>query len=335
MMTPRIRLLSALLSERGVLALLVASQILAVIYTLISATAFWQPLGLSSLFIHFTAFLSLAVLAIVRHAVEKRSDLVEAGILILIFVLCTTLTSMAFPYGFALLGWVDEATVEVSLWRNIAICLCIMMIFAHFLAIFADNIRKVQALSQAELEALHARIRPHFLYNSLNTVAELTHIDPAAAEKSALALADLSRAAMSTQNIVPLKNEISLCKAYFTLEKWRFAERLRVEWEVNNVSGEELVPALILQPLIENAVSHGVEPNPDGADIRIHIHRSKHTLTVVIFNSYDAKLKPTHQGHGIGISNIRRRLALHYNQPIDFKAEASQDSYTVSFSLPL
>ncbi|MCO7197746.1 histidine kinase [Pseudoalteromonas sp. OANN1] len=334
-MTPRIRLLSALLSERGVLALLVASQILAFLYTLISATTFWQSLGLTSLFIHFTAFLSLAVIAIVRHAVEKRSDLVEAGILISVFVLCTVVTSTAFPYGFTLLGWIDEAKIELSLWRNIAICLCIITLFAHFLAIFTDNIRKVKALSQAELEALHARIRPHFLYNSLNTVAELTHIDPTAAEKSALALADLSRAAMSTQNIVPLESEISLCKAYLALEQWRFAERLRVEWELDNVLGDVLIPALILQPLVENAVSHGVEPNPNGADIRIHIHCSKRTLTVVIFNSYDAKLKPTHQGHGIGISNIRRRLALHYNQPIDFKTEASQDSYTVSFSLPL
>ncbi|PCK32556.1 sensor histidine kinase [Pseudoalteromonas piscicida] len=334
-MTPRIRLLSALLSERGILALLVASQLLAFLYALISPVFFWQSLGLASLFIHFTAFFSLAMLAIIRHFVENQSDLAEAGLLILIFVLGTCCTSMAFPYAFTLLGWIDEAKVELDLWRNIAICLCIMTIFAHFLAIYTDNIRKVHALSKAELEALHARIRPHFLYNTLNTVAELVHVDPSAAEKSALALADLSRAAMSVKNIVSLHSEIELCKSYLALEQWRFATRLRVKWNIVNVKGDEMIPTLILQPLLENAVSHGVEPSPTGADIEINISGHQSQLTIVITNSYDPELQSTHQGHGIGLSNIQRRLALYYDQPIDFKAEAREDSFTVYIRLPL
>ncbi|GEK07904.1 sensor histidine kinase [Pseudoalteromonas peptidolytica] len=334
-MTPRIRLLSALLSERGILALLVASQLFAFLYSLIISGPFWQSLGLVSLFIHFTSFLSLTILVVIRRFVETRSDLVEAGILILVFVMATALTSWFFPYLFTLLGWIDEAKVEINLWRNIAMCLCIMTIFAHFLAIFTDNIRKVEALSRAELEALQARIRPHFLYNTLNTVAELIHLDPSNAEKSALALADLSRAAMSTQSVVRLDDEIQMCKAYLDLERWRFAERLRDDWILENIIGDERIPALILQPLVENAVSHAVEPNPSGADIKISIHRAGRILTIVIANSYNPTLQPTHQGHGIGLSNIQRRLALYYEPSVDFEVNASEDSFTVSICIPL
>src|SRR5690606_22420717 len=131
--------------------------------------------------------------------------------------------------------------------------------------------------SQAEgrLQALQARIRPHFLFNSLNTVLGLMRSDPRKAERTLENLADLFRVFMKdSRELVPLDDEVLLCKEYLTIEKLRLAERLAVQWELDGMPGDALLPSLLLQPLIENAVHHGIEPNQAPGEIRVAISKS-------------------------------------------------------------
>ncbi|MEI5639134.1 MULTISPECIES: sensor histidine kinase [unclassified Pseudoalteromonas] len=334
-MATSIRLLSALLNERGVLALLVTSQLLAFIYTLAGNMPFWQSLGLTSLFIHFTAFCALAILSLLKRFCERLPDWQEAILVISVFVSCSAITSLVVPIVFALLGFIDDSSFTLDVGRNMAICIAVITLFVHFLAIYRDNIGNVQALSEAELIALQARIRPHFLYNALNMVAELCHVDSKAAEQAALNLAELSKAAMANKAAVTLNHEIALCQSYIELEKWRFAERLRVTWQVESGLDEQRIPSLILQPLLENAVIHGVEPSPNGADIEVTIAINAAMLCISVKNSFNPELPLAHQGHGIGLDNIRRRLHLQYGQAVDFTAQPQQDSFIVHFKIPL
>ncbi|WP_440053613.1 sensor histidine kinase [Pseudoalteromonas sp. T1lg65] len=334
-MTTNSRLLSALLSERGLLAMLVASQILAFIYALIAITPFWQTLGLVSLFIHCTAFSALFPLLLVTKLDTQISDRLSLLLLVISFLITTAITSFVFPAILQNIGIIEAVNFSALVFENLAICLCIVTLFAHFLAIYADNIEQIQRLSQAELDALHARIRPHFLYNALNTVAELAHVDACAAEQSAITLANLSKAALDSSKWVTVDEEIALCKDYIGLEKWRFGTRLQVEWDIRGVTGKEQIPSLILQPLIENAVTHGVEPSTTGAKIRIAIIKHQPFLNIAISNEVNAGGAVVYRGHGMGLSNIKKRLQLHFGGNIDFDVSSEAQSFTVKFSIPI
>jgi two-component system sensor histidine kinase AlgZ len=141
------------------------------------------------------------------------------------------------------------------------------------------------AQAEARLVALNARIRPHFLFNSLNAVLSLIRARPQQAEQALEALSDLFRAAMrDPAELVSLSDEIELCRQYLDLEKLRLGERLAVDWQIEAIPTDTPIPPLMLQPLIENAVYHGIEPRPEGGEIVIHIRQSKELLLVTIRN---------------------------------------------------
>ena len=195
------------------------------------------------------------------------------------------------------------------------------------------------ALAEARLQALTARIRPHFLFNSLNAVLSLIRSEPRRAETAIEELADLFRALMRDQrDLLPLADEIALCRQYLNLEKLRLGERLNVVWQVSAVPADVKVPPLMLQPLLENAVYYGIEPSSEPGTIRIAFARKGKELHIGLSNPcYGGTNVPG--GNHMALANIRERLTLYYDLEarLETKEVALKDGrheYRVRIVLP-
>jgi len=188
--------------------------------------------------------------------------------------------------------------------------------------------------TQARLTELQARIRPHFLFNTLNSAIALVRAEPAKAEALLEDLSELIRHALAdAQTDVPLSQEVELAQRYLAIEQVRFGERLRVEWELDPSADQARLPPLILQPLVENAVKHGVEPSPTGADIRITTQRRGQVVVVTVTNTVPAGRGG--QGHGLALANVRERLALLHDVEGQFRCGMVSGVYQVRLELPL
>jgi two-component system, LytTR family, sensor histidine kinase AlgZ len=191
------------------------------------------------------------------------------------------------------------------------------------------------AITEARLQALQARIRPHFLFNSINGVLSLVRSDPRRAEEALHDLADLFRVLMrDNRELAPLANEVELCRQYLDLEKLRLGERLIVDWNVKSMPDDALVPPLVLQPLLENAVYHGIEPSPTPGTISINIFGTRGEVHAILRNPYRANGGKHHAGNKMAIGNIRERLALHFDAEASLESRVLRDSYEVHIRMP-
>jgi len=190
------------------------------------------------------------------------------------------------------------------------------------------------AQAEARLAALNARIRPHFLFNTLNAVLSLIRAQPQRAEAALESLSDLFRAAMRDPGaLVSLADEIELGKQYLELEHLRLGERLAVDWQIGPVSLEQPIPPLMLQPLLENAVYHGIEPTPEGGTVRIAIEQRGEELQIAIANPTAGRAQHA-VGNQMAVANIRERLALYYDLEARLEIETGEHHYEVRISLP-
>ena len=190
------------------------------------------------------------------------------------------------------------------------------------------------AIAEARLMALNARIRPHFLFNAINAVLSLIRAQPKQAESALETISDLFRAALrDPADWLPLSEEISLCRQYLELEKLRLGERLQVEWDIRSVPLDTLIPPLMLQPLVENAVFHGIEPASDGGTIRIIFTRKDNDLVIEVANQHCNTPRQS-AGNQIALTNIRERLALYYDLEARLEIDQSDTHYRIRIVLP-
>jgi two-component system sensor histidine kinase AlgZ len=190
------------------------------------------------------------------------------------------------------------------------------------------------AISEARLQALQARIRPHFLFNSINAVLSLMRREPRRAEAALEDLADLFRVLMrDNRQLAPLADEIELCRQYLDLEKLRLGERLVVEWHTENMPRDAMVPPLVLQPLLENAVYHGIEPSSAPGVIAINIFLRRGEIHAILRNPYQS-IGGHHAGNKMAMDNIRERLALHFDAEASLESRLNRESYEVHIRMP-
>ncbi len=191
------------------------------------------------------------------------------------------------------------------------------------------------ARHEARLQALQARIRPHFLFNSINAVLGIVRADPKRAETALEDMADLFRMAMANQReLVTLSQEIRLTRQYLALEQLRMGERLQVRWDTENMPSDALIPPLMLQPLLENAVYHGIEPLTEGGVIEVRIYGEGKSLHLQVSNPVAGSAVRKVDGNKMALSNIRERLSLLFDVEADYLVERSAYSYRVQIVIP-
>ena len=190
------------------------------------------------------------------------------------------------------------------------------------------------AVAEARIQALQARIRPHFLYNSINAVLSLIRSEPRRAERALEDLADLFRVLMAdNRTLAPLGNEVELTRQYLALESLRLGDRLRVTWRTDTMPADALVPPLVLQPLVENAVYHGIEPSEAGGEIEIDVGLVNGQLVMALKNPFPGGGRHS-SGNRMAIVNIRERLQLHYDAEATMRSEVKDGTYKVTIRMP-
>ncbi|WP_295642444.1 histidine kinase [uncultured Methylibium sp.] len=192
------------------------------------------------------------------------------------------------------------------------------------------------AATTARLAELQSRIRPHFLFNTLNTAIALVRIDPSRAEAVLEDLAELFRVALGdtgAQAAASLRDEVELARRYLAIEQIRFGERLQVRWEIDPQADGARLPPLLLQPLVENAVKHGIEPSPRGGTMRVRTRVRRGQVEILVANSVPQQASVP--GHGMALRNVRERLRLMHDVAADFRAGRDGDVYRVQIVVPL
>jgi two-component system, LytTR family, sensor histidine kinase AlgZ len=249
--------------------------------------------------------------------------------------------ALASETGFRGLDARYEAHVAILLISGVLLYLINVGFFYALIALEASRAAEARVLEtsvlarDAELRALKAQVNPHFLFNSLNSISALTSIDPERAREMCILLAEFLRMTLGLgeKATVPLREELELLRRFLAIEKVRFGARLQVDATVEAQAESCLVPPLILQPLVENAVIHGIANLPQGGTIRLRGECREGRLHILIENSFDPECSPSHKG-GVGLNNVRQRLEARYPKQATIHATAEEDAFRVSLSLP-
>jgi two-component system sensor histidine kinase AlgZ len=330
-------------AARVVFAVVVIAELLAFVLTLVSPGVLddpWGNLGLISVFMQWVALASAALLCLSRPLLSRMGNTAAAIISYLLVLLVTALVSeLAFWLMIRSTLFPDLASDQHAtfLLRNLAISTVVAAVVLRYLYVQFQWRQQVKTEARARIQALQARIRPHFLFNSMNTIAALTRSEPATAEAAVEDLSDLFRAALNnSDDQTTLDDELTLARRYLNIEALRLGARLAVTWELEGIPLDVRVPPLILQPLLENAIYHGIEPLPQGGIIRVAGTASKRSLCIEISNPLpDPGRQRQQTGHRIAQENIRQRLQIAYGGGADLQTSATEGGYTVKLQLPL
>jgi two-component system sensor histidine kinase AlgZ len=218
------------------------------------------------------------------------------------------------------------------LWQLIVLSMSVAALALAYFRLRAHSLSP--ALADARLQALQARIRPHFLFNSINAVLGIVRSDPKRAEGALEDMADLFRMAMAdNRELVTLTREVELSRQYLALEQLRLGERLKINWQIQDMPQDALIPPLMLQPLLENAVYHGIEPMHEGGEIIVKIYRNGKQMHLDVYNPYQPKTK-RYSGNKIALANIRERLALQFDVEASYHVDTGEDYYRVHILIP-
>lgn len=248
--------------------------------------------------------------------------------LLAVFLLATGVTLLA-AYGYH--HWI-AALSSAQLWQVMLLCVADVLVCLYYL----DLLQRAYspAIAEARLQALQARIRPHFLFNSLNAALSLIRSQPQRAETALEDMAELFRVLMAdNRDLVPLSQEIALCQQYLNIEKLRLDERLQCDWQLSDIPAEMMIPPLILQPLLENAVYHGIEPQSQGGVVVIEIQPSGKSLLLRISNPLPPRSDKS-GGNKMALKNIRERLRLHYDLEAQLRQYEADQRYIVEIVIP-
>jgi two-component system, LytTR family, sensor histidine kinase AlgZ len=266
--------------------------------------------------------------------------------LVALFLLSPLLQRVSYASGFAVVlvvvvvlaalyqGFVPAVVAEPlpDIWRTLTLSAVLAAAVLGLLRLIAKAYSP--AIAEARLQALQARIRPHFLFNSLNAVLSLIRRDPKRAERALEDLADLFRTLMAEpRRFVRLADEIDLLERYAGLEQLRLGERLRITWELDAAPSDALLPPLVLQPLLENAVYHGVEPGTAAGDVLVRIERRGDRVFARIENPY-VEEQQRRAGNRMALDNIRERLALFFDAEARIESWACGERYCVEIEMP-
>ncbi len=325
-------------STRIVFVVVLLAELLAIILTLgraPNAAGSLVDLAMYSLFIQWIALTATATLCLCRPYINHLQDTWVASLsYFLTLIVSLIITELAW---WLVYKGVYVYSHGVFFLRSVGISAIVSALVLRYFYVQHQWRQRLKSEAEARFQALQSRIRPHFLFNCMNTIASLTRKEPRLAEEAIEDLADLFRASLQDmQHRSTLEDEIDLCKRYLRIEKHRLGERLDVIWQIDGVPMQTRIPAIILQPLLENAIVHGVERLPEGGTINITGELQDHTVCVTIKNPMPTDSKYAHhEGHQLAQENIRQRLNALYDRNDLMHVKRSNGEYQVIISLPL
>jgi two-component system sensor histidine kinase AlgZ len=335
-------------TANAVIALVLISQLVAVVLSLASDTSvngYFVEFSQISMLMLWMILASACVLTLARPVLARRG-VVAATCFSLGLVLANIalLSEAVYWFGFY---FSELRTISSSIlfpqvrWefllRNLVIGVLVSAAVLRYFYVIHQWRTNMEKEVQSRIAALQARIRPHFLFNSMNTIAALTRTDPAAAEQAVVDLADLFRASLGNPaEAISLEQELDIARVYQRMEEQRLGSRLSVEWKLDDVPMQTQVPGLTIQPLLENAIYHGIEPLEAGGVVTVVGKQQDDMVTITVSNPLSTdKQQRARQGHQIALDNIWQRLELAYGNKARLEIEQTIDRFQVMVGFPL
>lgn len=329
-----------------IVEVLLVCEAVAVVLALVAAhdtIAFVQRLLLLTLYVQWIGILSAAALCLVRRHVGGRVSRPAMLAVCYVVLLLVTWLVAELAHGIGRYTWMmplaDPAERLVFVLRSVGVCAVVSALALRYFWLRASWREGIRAEAWVRLDALQARIRPHFLFNSLNSIASLIGTRPDDAERATEDLATLLRARLRADGpaLVPLAAELELVEAYLHIEQFRFGERLTLAWDIDAASRSYLVPALSLQPLVENAIVHGIARRAEGGELAISAKMNGGQLWIRISNPVgqrQAGASRGPQGNRQALRNIEQRLALHFDHEARLLTLENNDRFVVDLIMP-
>ena len=331
---------------RAVLAIVLIAALLALVLALARQSvhgAFWTDLARISAYLLWTGLLCAAALCRARPWLAGRSlRAASLGALGLMVGTVAVVSEVVYWFGHM---WAARLGITSTLFPhghgsfllpNLLIAAIVGALALRYFFVASEWRRSVELEARARIHALQARIRPHFLFNSMNTIAALTRSDAARAEEAIEDLADLFRVSLTEARAqISLREELEVARIYQRIEQLRLGERLKVRWHVGDLPVRALVPSLLLQPLLENAIGHGIEPLPEGGTVQVEGRVDDDEVSIEVSNPVSQTARAVRSGNRMALDNIRQRLELAFPGRSSVVVEETADLYRVRLSFPL
>jgi len=307
------------------------------------ASAMAAPLAVFYAFVclspwYLCRVLPLATSRAVSLFLNHASAAVVAGLL---WVVLAKLIALGLERYFA--GFGSRFNLQLPLVFGVGVLIYLLAVASHYVVLSMQSSQEAETREQearvlareAELKALKMQINPHFLFNSLNSISALTTVDGARAREMCIRLSDFLRNTLrlGEKESISLADEIALARAYLGVEQVRFGARLRVEEQVETDCGKCVVPPLVLQPLVENAVKHGIAGLVEGGTIRLYAQRRDEFLRLRVDNEFDADAPPARK-NGLGLRNVSNRLKARYENNARLDTSVEGNRFVVELTLP-
>jgi two-component system sensor histidine kinase AlgZ len=323
-----------LCNVQSVFTLVVGGELLALALVLADSGLqpfHWEQLGNVSFLVQWVVLLSAGLLCPLRPFLSRHS-LLLAGFLSYSIVLLVTLGSSV--VGQRLMGF-----GQVDWWMagsHVLLAAIFGGIVLRYFYIQQQLLTQEEAELRARIQALQSRIRPHFLFNCMNSIVSLIGSDPDKAERVVEDLSDLFRASLAAPGQVPIAQELNLCRQYIRIEQLRLGSRLQMDWRVGELPEHCMIPSLLLQPIVENAIYHGIQPRSQGGTVEISVEARDNQLTIVVRNPLPRRTEPAVKpGNRMAMENIRNRLAAHYGDRASVRAEPQGEIFTTEIRCPV
>ena len=323
-----------------ILVVLLVAELVAILLTLAAHTlpgTFLTELAKMSMYVLWLALLSTAILCRARPHIEEMEP---ARAFVIVFGILEAMCLVFAEITFQVTAIFGEAAIigdshAAFILRTCAISSIIIALAMRYLYISSEWRRSILLEVQARISALQALIRPHFLFNSMNTIASLTRSDPERAEEAVEDLADLLRANLGgPRDHSTLKEELEVAATYQRIEKLRLGDRLQVRWKIEGLPMRALIPSLTIQPLLENAIYHGIELLPDGGEVIVRGQKTGDQIHMEISNPVSRNPKHKKAGNKMALMNIKQRFELAYGNKASITVDESDDFYSVKIVFP-
>ena len=320
---------------RAVFMLVVTGELLALVLAVVQADERWiewNYFGLLSLFVQWTLLTSAAAICLLRRWLARQTVSLATVMVVIIVMLDVLAFSL---FADSVLNTANPEGPLQGVAKNMLLSVLITLMVLRYFYLQFQWQQQQEAEMQARLTALQARIHPHFLFNSMNTIASLISVNPERAEDAVLDLSELFRASLRADDrLIPLSAELDLCRRYLAIEQLRLGPRLSLDWAIGEDLEQQAIPPLTLQPLVENAIYHGIQPRPEGGTVRIEAYHKAPYVYLMVQNPRPGDDQRTHEGNRMALANIQSRLQALFGEPAVLKNSQHNDIYTVTMRLP-